>query len=180
VSNKDRNTQEARTLLARKCLWELVAAARQQVDPVRWRLVGGIEAEDLLDALDSGRPHPVLRHWETQKSIYANRPAPSNRQLATRHFVVLMCEALERGPKFGKGMARSRASKALRKAGAPVSVDAIARWQRVDRAPFKPEDETAIANALAGGRNAAEIIRYFVGLIHFYRDPVLLVTEHPR
>jgi hypothetical protein len=172
--NKDQRTQEGRRLLAVKCLWEIVAAAKQQVDPVQWRLLGGIEAEDFLDALDSGRPHPVLRHWEAQKSIHASRPAPGFRELATRHYVVLLCEALQRGPKLGKGMARSRASKALRKAGARVSEDAIRRWQQDDKAPFTPADEKAIANALAEGRNAAQIIHYFVGIIHFYRDPILL------
>jgi len=179
-SDKDQRAQEGRRLLAVKCLWEIVAAAKQEVDPVQWRLVGGIEAEDFLDALDSGRPHPVLRHWEAQKSIYANRPAPGFRELQTRHYVVLLCEALERGPKFGKGMARSRVTKALRKDGATISEDAIRRWQQDDKAPFTPADEKAIASALAKDRNAAEIIRYFLGLIHFYRDPVLLWAEHPR
>jgi hypothetical protein len=62
---------EARALLARKFLWELLAAAKQQVDVATWCKEGGLEAEDLLDAIDSGRPHPWLRSWEERKATEA-------------------------------------------------------------------------------------------------------------
>jgi hypothetical protein len=105
--------QEARALLARKFLWELLAAAEQQVDVATWCKEGGLEAEDLLDAIDSGRPHPLLRSWEERKAtVAANRPAPSRRELRARHLAVLLCAALERAG-LGKRQARQQVSRLL-------------------------------------------------------------------
>jgi hypothetical protein len=174
MNNKQKLSDEGRALLARKLLWELIASAKPQVDPVRWRLLGGIELEDFADALETGRAHPLLERWQQQKSVNANRPAPGFRELTMRRYVVLMCAALERGVGFGRDMARKRACHALQKLDRDlrISPDAIARWQR-EAPALGPEDDKIIANALAHGRKAADITHYFIGLCRFYRDPVL-------
>jgi hypothetical protein len=104
VARKD--IERAHALLARKFLWELLATAKTQVDVATWCKEGGLEAEDLLDAIDSGRPHPLLRSWEESKAtatVAANRPRPSLRELHARHLAVLLCAALERaGQATGK------------------------------------------------------------------------------
>jgi hypothetical protein len=105
--------QEARALLARKCLWGLLAAAKPQVDVATWCKEGGLEAEDLLDAIDSGRPHPLLRSWEERKATEAaNRPAPSRRELHARRLSVLLCTALKRAG-LDKQQARRQVSRLL-------------------------------------------------------------------
>ena len=48
--------EKARALLARKFLWELLVAAKQQVDVATWCKEGGLEAEDLLDAVAVALP----------------------------------------------------------------------------------------------------------------------------
>lgn len=121
--------QEARALLASKFLWELLAAAKPQVDVATWRKEGGLEAEDLLDAIDSGRPHPLLRSWQERKAtVAANRPTPSPRELHARHLAVLLCAALERAG-LGKRQARLQVSGLLVTVGVirPASVRSRAR-----------------------------------------------------
>ena len=104
VARKD--IEKARALLARKFLWELLAAAKQQVDVATWCKEGGLEAEDLLDAIDSGRPHPLLRSWQEGKaSVAANRPTPSRRELQCPPFgcLALRCAGARRtGQATGK------------------------------------------------------------------------------
>jgi hypothetical protein len=145
---------EARALLARKFLWELLAAAKQQVDVATWCKEGGLEAEHLLDAIDSGRPHPWLRSWEERKaSEAANRPAPSRRELHARRLAVLLCAALERAG-LGKRQARQQVSRLLASESGlfaqPPSDHALEHWQRAGPA-LTPEDKRVIANAMAKG-----------------------------
>jgi hypothetical protein len=110
VARKD--IERARALLALKYLWELLATAKTQ-DVATWCKEGGLEAEDLLDAIESGRPHPLLRLWEERKAtVAANRPAPSRRELRARHLAVLLCAALERAG-LGKRQARQQVSRLL-------------------------------------------------------------------
>src|SRR5262245_12281208 len=166
--------QEARALLASKCLWELLAAAKHQVDVATWCKEGGLEAEDLLDAIDSGRPHPLLRLWEERKAtVAANRPAPSRRERHARHLVVLLCIALERAG-LGKRQARQQVSRLLaRQSGLfaqPPSDHALERWQREGPA-LTPDDERVIADAMAKG-GLREIKAHFVGLLHFALNPL--------
>jgi len=174
--------QEARALLASKCLWELLAAAKQQVDVATWCKEGGLEAEDLLDAIDSGRPHPLLRSWEERKAtVAANRPAPSQRELHARRLVVLLCIALERAG-LGKRKARQQVSRLLAPQSGlfaqPPSYHALERWQRAGPA-LTPEDECVIANAIAKG-GPREIKAYFVGLIHFALNPLAQIVHDAR
>src|SRR5215470_3702048 len=131
VARKD--IEKARALLAAKFLWELLATAKTQVDVATWCKEGGLEAEDLLDAIDSGRPHPLLRSWEGRKAtVAANRPAPSLRERRARRFVVLLCIALERAG-LGKQQARQQVSGLLASQSglfSPAPSDyALERWQ---------------------------------------------------
>jgi hypothetical protein len=171
--------QEARALLARKFLWELLAAAKQQVDVATWCKEGGLEAEDLLDAIESGRPHPLLRLWKERKA--ANRPAPSRRELHARRLSVLLCTALKRAG-LDKQQARQQVSRLLASQPGlfshPPSDHALERWQRAGPA-LTPEDETVIANAMAKG-GPREIKAYFVGLIHFALNPLAKIVHDAR
>jgi hypothetical protein len=140
--------EKARALLARKFLWELLVAAKQQVDVATWCKEGGLEAEDLLDAVDSGRPHPLLLSWEESKStVAANRPAPSRRELHARRLSVLLCTALERAG-LDKQQARQQVSRLLASQSGlfaqPPSKHTLERWQRAGPA-LTPEDECVIA-----------------------------------
>ena len=180
VARKD--IEKARALLARKFLWELLAAAKQQVDVATWCKEGGLEAEDLLDAIDSGRPHPLLRSWEERKAtVAANRPAPSRRELHARHLAVLLCAALERAG-LGKRQARQQVSRLLASQSGlfaqPPSDHALERWQRAGPA-LTPEDECVIANAMAKG-GPREIKAYFVGLLHFALNPLAKIVHDAR
>jgi hypothetical protein len=174
VARKD--IEKARALLARKFLWELLAAAKHQVDVATWCKEGGLEAEDFLDAIESGRPHPVLRSW-----VAANRPAPSRRELHARHLAVLLCAALERAG-LGKRQARQQVSRLLASQSGlfapPPSDHALERWQRAGPA-LTPEDRCVIANAMAKG-GPREIKAYFVGLIHFALNPLAKIVHDAR
>jgi hypothetical protein len=152
------------------------------VDVATWCKEGGLEAEDLLDAIDSGRPHPWLRSWEERKATEAaNRPAPSRRELHARRLVVLLCIALERAG-LGKRQARQQVSRLLAsEAGLfaqPPSDHALERWQRAGPA-LTPEDECVIANAMAKG-GPREIKAYLVGLIHFALNPFAKIVLEAR
>ena len=180
VARKD--IEKAHALLARKCLWELLAAAKLQVDVARWCKEGGLEAEDLLDAIDIGRPHPLLRSWEERKAtVAANRPAPSQRELHARRLVVLLCIALERAG-LGKRKARQQVSRLLAPQSGlfaqPPSDHALERWQRAGPA-LTPEDQCVIANAMAKG-GPPEIKAYFVRLLHFALNPFAKIVLEAR
>jgi hypothetical protein len=180
VARKD--IERARALLALKFLWELLATAKTQVDVATWCKEGGLEAEDLLDAIDSGRPHPLLRSWEERKStVAANRPSPSLRELHARHLAVLLCAALERAG-LGKRQARQQVSRLLAPQSGlfaqPPSDHALERWQRAGPS-LTPEDECVIANATAKG-GPREIKAYFVGLIHFALNPLAKIVHDAR
>ena len=173
--------EKARALLASKFLWELLAAARLQ-DVATWCKEGGLEAEDLLDAIDSGRPHPLLQSWEERKAtVAANRPAPSRRELRARRLAVLLCAALERAG-LGKRQARQQVSRLLASQSGlfapPPSEHALERWQRAGPA-LTPADERVIANAMAKG-GPREIEAYFVGLLHFALNPLAKIVHDAR
>ena len=45
----------------------IAGRGQAQMDVAIWCKEGGLEAEDLLDAIDSGRPHPLLRSWKSAR-----------------------------------------------------------------------------------------------------------------
>lgn len=74
---KPEDRDRLRELATLKVLWELLAAAKKNLDIVTWRREGFPEAEDFLHALESGGLHPLLEKWqELRRTIAANRPVP--------------------------------------------------------------------------------------------------------
>ena len=63
---KDRREQ-GRTIMTLKFLWQLTAAGRTQLDPFTWIKEGGLDAEEFLECVESGRWHPLLRRWHVMK-----------------------------------------------------------------------------------------------------------------
>ena len=178
MDDQEEARDQARALLAHKFLWQLLAAAESQVDVLTWRNEGGFEAQDFLDAIGTGRPHPLLRLWEERKAgPAANRPAPGLREKQARHLVRLMCVALQRA---GHDKQTARKFAAARLAAArprpfpdPPSAETIKHWQR-NAPPLTPGDENIIAAAFArhGVRDHKEIAERFIGLIHFNFNPL--------
>jgi hypothetical protein len=107
---KPEDREEARQLAALSVLWQLLAAAKAQTDVVDWRGNGGPEAEVFLDALQTGKSHPLLRRWKELNAIVAaNRPAPDPLDLNARRLTVLMVETLSRAG-LSKTKAREKAA----------------------------------------------------------------------
>jgi nucleotide-binding universal stress UspA family protein len=170
---KPEDRERWRELGTLKVLWGLVATAETRTDPVTWRAEGGPEAKDFLDALETGRQHPLLTKWEELKAT-VGRPAPSLLDRSVRYTVVLMVEALHRAG-LGKGAARKRAAEALRDVFPEATFEAIRHWQTTF--PPVPDDEPRIAGALKRhGHDHKQIIGSFVGLIRFAVDPVVART----
>jgi hypothetical protein len=171
---KREDQDELRARLARAVLLELVTAARKKVDILTWRAVGGPEAEDFLDALETGKSHPLLEKWQEQRAINANRPPPGLLDQSARYTAVLMAEALRRAG-LGKRIARERAAKALADVFPEATSDAIKYWQTTF--PPVPVDEPRIAGVLGRhGHDHRQIIDYFIGLIRFTVNPVAART----
>jgi hypothetical protein len=169
---------EARALRARACLWTLLEEAFKR-DPVACRERGGFEAQDLLDALETGRSHPLLRKWEKIKAgPAANRPTPAASEQSARRFIVLLRIALNRAGIRSKGAARDHIASALRRHSRqigllPATDEAIRHWERDLRPPLGPEDEAAIKHALDRcGNDAAQLTRHFLWLVEYARKPL--------
>jgi hypothetical protein len=164
------NLEKARELLTRSCLWTLVADAEQRMDIAAWRNIGGFELQDLLDCIERGLPHPLLRAWEQRKAENANRPAPSFGDLRVRRLVIQCCAALEQnGLKPGKARAFAASRLAPPFHGQGPSADAIRRWQQAQ--PLGREDDTVINAALKRSEwNNERIAEYFAGFILFAHD----------
>jgi hypothetical protein len=172
---KPEDRERWRELAPLSVLWQLLDAKKKEVDVVTWRAVGGPETEDFLDALESGRAHPLLRKWEEKKAtVAANRPAPSLVDQSARYTVVLMVKALHRAG-LGKGAARKRAAAALRDEFPEATCDAIRHWQTTF--PPVPDDEPRIVVALKRcGHDHGRIAERFVGLVRLAIDPVAART----
>jgi hypothetical protein len=128
---EDRRTQ-GRTIMTLKLLWQLMKAARDQVDPYTWIKEGGLDAEEFLECVESGRWHPLLRRWHVMKATSgANRPAPSSRDRAGRRVVVLAVIALQRVVSTDGDGARRTVAAAMAKVfeNAP-SAETIHHWER--------------------------------------------------
>jgi hypothetical protein len=169
---------KAHALLALSCLWTLVENAKKQTDIITWRRVGGFEAEDFLDALEQGRPHPVVEAYEKRKAEVAHRPGPGLHEQIARRQIVRLSVALQR-QRIGAKKARQMAIKAL----ADLDLFANAMTHRVVEhweleSPLGPVDEKAIKTALARcGPNPRELVRHFTGLLQFGAGPFLRVMD---
>jgi hypothetical protein len=173
--------KQLRRAAALACLWELVAAGKSQMNIAQWRRVGGIAAEELLDAIETGRPHPVLEDYERRKAGFANRPPPGLHEQHFRGLVCALCSVLEQAG-CPKAKARERAADALvgilvRLPGAfeAPTAGAIAGWQ----ARGTPVDGQIIASALRHGRTCELVLAYFVPLIAAHCDQRMQVSTEP-
>jgi hypothetical protein len=173
LSEELSDIEKARALLAARCLWEMLAAAKQQTDIVNWRKVGGLELEDFADAIDRGGLHPLLQWWQARKS-QTNRPAPGLREQNARRLAVLLCNALQRVG-IAMGEARKQVAEALGHTGLFVTAPtagALKHWEERMEHPFTEADERAITAAIAScGRDPQRLIEYFIGLVQFSRNP---------
>jgi hypothetical protein len=126
----------ARALRARAYLWERLAADEKQFDEVTRRNAGWYDAQDFLDAIDTGRPHPLIAWWEERKVDH--RPPPSLPEQRARNMVTLMCAALEHAG-HKKRDARERAASTIAAEAnifpdGPPSPHTIEHWQRAHTA----------------------------------------------
>jgi hypothetical protein len=155
--------ENMRAVRTRDYLWQLVKAAREQLDPATWHAKGGPEAEDFLVAVEDGRPHPLLLQW---RKLYASHhPAPSLMEQNARNHVVSMCAAFERAmsPDKYKLAAQKRAARAV-KGIFPTdpTPKVIEHWQRA----YAPNEWLVTRAIELHGINLNHIELWFVGLVH--------------
>jgi hypothetical protein len=171
---KREDQDEMRAQLALAVLGELVIAAKKRIGVLKWRGMGGPEAEDFLEALVTGRSHHLLEKWKEQRAINRSRPPAGSLDQTARYTVVVMVEALRRAG-LGKGTARKRAAEALAPVFPEATSDAIKYWQTTF--PPVPHDELRIAGVLKRhGHDHRQIIGWFVGLIRFTVNPAAART----
>ncbi len=159
---------KARALHALSCLMQLVVTARTQTDIVTWQQVGGLEAENFLDALERGLAHPLLQEWLERKSD-GGRPNANLRERHFRRLAVLLSTALQRALGRGKVReARNKTAKALAGLLTIASYKSIERWELELEPPLSDEDEAVFTAAFERcGPNPKALIRHFVGFVHF-------------
>jgi hypothetical protein len=142
----------------------LTITAKQQINLVDWERLGGLEAEETLDAWLHGRPAPFFDDYAARR--LSGHPGPS---LRTRHFqrlAVLLSVALQRiGLK--KRTARQLVAKALSGPAllGEVTAKKVERWELEQPVPSE-QDEEAISEALARyGSDAEALVQHFIGAI---------------
>jgi hypothetical protein len=54
---------EARALRTLACLWTALDELQKQRGLIAWRELGGLDAQDLLHALETGGTHPLPSRW---------------------------------------------------------------------------------------------------------------------
>jgi hypothetical protein len=151
-----------------------MAAARTQVDAVRWIKEGGLDAEEFLECVQSGRWHPLLRRWHDMKAkSAANRPAPTSRDRAMRRLVVLAVIALQRVVSTDGDAARRTVAAAMAKLfeDASSSAETIHNWQRQQQ-PTTPADERLLATVIAKtDADPTAVVEHFLQLAHTIFTP---------
>ena len=176
------NADRLRGLRAGAVLWELLTAAKAQLDVVDWYSQGLAEAEAVLEAWQTGGQHGFFDLWEERKgTIGANRPPPATHEREARRMVLLMCLALERSG-LGREAARKAAARALEPAGVfakPPTHRVIEHWQDDQPLRLTPRDEMLLAMALgtAGIEDPQRIARQFIGLAHLVFNPAARVVR---
>jgi hypothetical protein len=171
ASMKPEDRDKACRLFVLVLLRNLLVATRKKVDVVTWRALGGLEAEDFLDALETGRRHPLLTKWEELKATVAvNRSAPSQPDQNTRHTAIVMAEALHRAG-LGKEAARKRAAKAVQGVFPTTTKRTIKYWQ--SKYSITVDGEQLIARAIEHhGHDHDRLVDHFVAYIDFWDNPV--------
>jgi hypothetical protein len=173
--SKQPHRDRGRAVLARHFLLELLVQAKSQVDLVTWINKGGLDAEEFIECLDTGRPHPLLQQWRNLKATSAaHRQPPTSRELRARRLIVLALIALERTVSIDKLEARKEVAKAAAHVFDPSpSHEAIHHWHRDLNPPLTPGDERVLATAVTRARDDRKaLIDYFVGLAYAVMAPV--------
>jgi hypothetical protein len=171
---EDRRTQ-GRTIMTLKLLWQLMKAARDQVDPYTWIKEGGLDAEEFLECVESGRWHPLLRRWHMMKQTSgANRPKPTSRDRAARRLVVLAVIALQRVVSTnGDGARRTVAAATAKLFEDAPSAETIHHWERqIEPATIIPAEEKLLAMIIANTKgDPAAVVERLVQLAHTVLTP---------
>jgi hypothetical protein len=166
---------EKRAARAEHCLWQLLAAAKQQTDPAVWLNLGLLEAEAFLEALTTGTQHPLFSvHQKRAQQRGAGHPLPSANELHARRLVVLGCIALRRAG-LGKSAARHRMAEEIKRTRllSLPSASALEHWEQRMSA-LNPADEALLARCLFRcGMNLELITNYFVGMAHVVANLVV-------
>jgi hypothetical protein len=172
---------QARALLARKVLWELLAAAESQVGPLRWISEGGLEAAEFLERLDAGRWHPLLKQWWERRKTANHRPAASARERHAQKLLYLATVALDRAISLGPGEARDIvARRAARLFEEPPTAKKIEHWQ-ANQPPLSTGDWQVLATAISGTRSSEpggdeRLADFFIGIAHAVMSPGTLIS----
>jgi hypothetical protein len=175
---EDRRTK-GRAIMTLKLLWQLMKAARDQVDPVTWIKEGGLDAEEFLECLETGRWHPLLKRWDVMKGTdAANRPAPTSRERAARRAVVLAVIGLRQVTSMKGDEARRTVAAAMpRLFDKPPSAETIHHWERETgsgcRAGRRMSARRSTAPSVVRGMTAMPDL----DIAHWRRDPIAFI-EH--
>jgi hypothetical protein len=164
---------KGRGVMATKFLWQLMAAARAQASPYTWIKEGGLDAEEFLECLESGRPHPLLDRWRDIKgTTAAGRPAPTARDRHMRRLVVLAVIALRRVISTdAKGARRTVAAAMVRLFEDAPSAETIHHWER-QLGPITPEDEKLLEMVITNAKkDPTEVVERFVHFAHTILTP---------
>jgi hypothetical protein len=154
----------ARAQRASSFLWQVVAAAQQQIDPAMWVAAGGPDALEFLNCLKGGQWHPALREWDHLKSQLANRPPPIKREQTARHIATLLVDTLEGAGVRPKLRARKTAAKGLKKAkvfATPPTARTLEYWEQT-RVPSESDAEIVTKSIAFFGQDVGRILFYFV------------------
>jgi hypothetical protein len=153
-----------------KLLWQLMKAARDQAGPIIWLNEGGLDAEEFLECLETGRWHPLLKRWHVMKgTTAANRPAPTSRDRAARRVVVLAVIGLQRVASMDDDEARRTVAAATTKLfeNAP-SHETIHHWERQRDPPTTtPAEEKLLAMVIANSNaDPVKVVARVLDLAH--------------
>jgi hypothetical protein len=155
----------ARAMHAFSFFMNLTMTAKQQISLIDWQRLGGLEAEETLDAWQHGRPSPFFDDYVARK-LPGGHPGPS---LRVRHFqrlAVLLSVALQR-TNMKKGEARQQIAEALNGPAllGEVTTKKVEHWELEQPVPSE-QDEEAIRAALARyGSDHKALVRHFLGAV---------------
>ena len=181
MSNNDNNVLlVVRAANAELCLWQLLVAAKKQIDPAIWGAFGLLEAEAFLEALATGGKHPLMKVYERRRK--SGHPQPPRNERHARRLVVLAVLALERAG-LGKDAARERVARALRRPALfspDPSAKALEHWEDRMEEP-NVADEILMARAIicCGAEDLDVLAAYFLAMAHDHLNPAA-VTAYRR
>jgi hypothetical protein len=172
---------KGRTKMTLMFLWRLMGEARSHLDVRRWINEGGLDAEEFLECLESGREHPLLGRWRVKKTIAANRTAPTSRERAARRIVVLAVVALQRVVSMTGDEARRTVAAAMSKLFEDVpTAEIIHHWQR-QQEPTTPANEKLLATVIASTHgDPTAVVEHFVQMAHTVLTPAPFLKPEAR